>query len=64
VERVRRGRWSCELWPAALAAKILNGAKPAELPTKLQLVINLKTTKALGLTVPQMLLARTDQVIE
>jgi putative ABC transport system substrate-binding protein len=65
------GRQHCRrlrAWPACTAARILKGDKPADLPvqrgTKLELFLNLKTAKALGITVPLPLSGRADELIE
>jgi putative tryptophan/tyrosine transport system substrate-binding protein len=60
--------WILTAWLASIPAGVLKGAKPSDLPiqqaTKVELYINLKTAKALGLTVPLPLSGRADEVFE
>jgi putative ABC transport system substrate-binding protein len=64
------GAEEAELWrrAAVMTDKILKGAKPADLPieqpTKFKFVVNLKTAKTLGLTIPQSVLLRADEIIQ
>ena len=69
IRTSKSGRDTSRLWEAAVYVdRILKGTKPETLPveqaTKFQLVVNLKTAKALGLKVPPSLLGQADEVIE
>jgi ABC-type uncharacterized transport system substrate-binding protein len=61
-KRTRHGTGKAERF--VVCPRILRGTKPSELPVKVQLTINLKAAKALGLTIPESFLVRADDVIQ